>query len=56
MMATWHQFVRLLLVCAISTVELSSAILFAASVEEIALMKSPNREKILIEGARRKAR
>ena len=56
MMATWHQFVRLLLVCAISTVELSSAISFAASVEEIALMKSPNREKILIEGAKKEGK
>src|SRR4026208_2517281 len=56
MMATWHQFVRLLLVCGIATAGLSSAISFAASVEDVALMKSPNREKILIEGAKKEGK
>ena len=34
----------------------SSSLSFAATVEEVALMKSPNREKILLEGAKKEGK
>ncbi len=56
MKATWIEFARLLLACLILAVEFSSTVSSAATVEEIALMKSPNREKLLVEGAKKEGK
>ena len=50
-MTTRIQIARLFLVGMVLAAGLSSAVAWAASVEDVALMKSSNREKILIEGA-----
>ena len=56
MMGTRIQFASLLLAWIISAAGLSGTVVSAASVEEIALMKSPNREKILLEGAKKEGK
>lgn len=45
-----------LLACAVVAVGYGRTTLFAASVEDIALMKSANREKVLIEGAKKEGK
>ncbi len=49
-------FMRLLLALAAATAAVPATVAHAATVEEIALMKSPNREKILIEGAKKEGK
>jgi iron(III) transport system substrate-binding protein len=49
-------FMRLLWVFFVATAATPVTVAQAASVEEIALMKSPNREKILIEGAKKEGK
>src|SRR6187397_1902220 len=56
MIANRYRLGRLLSACFIAIVGLSRSISFAASVEDVALMKSPNREKILIEGAKKEGK
>lgn len=47
---------RLVLAWIIFAAEFFSAVSWAASVEDVALMKSPNREKILLEGAKKEGK
>jgi len=56
MMVIRNQFARLLLACLTLAAGSSSATSFAATVEDVALMKSPNREKLLIEGAKKEGK
>ena len=49
-------FMRLLFALAAATAAVPATVARAATVEEIALMKSPNREKILIEGAKKEGK
>ena len=56
MMVIRTQFARLLLACLTLAAGSSSATSFAATVEDVALMKSPNREKLLIEGAKKEGK
>ena len=56
MTAARIQFVRLFLVGIFLAPGFSSAVAWAATVEEIALMKSANREKILVEGAKKEGK
>ena len=55
-MKSFSQCVRSVLICLLAVSGFSAAVARAASVEEIALMKSPNREKILIDGARKEGK
>lgn len=48
-----NRFMRVLFALAAAITAVSANLAHAATVEEIALMKSPNREKILIEGAKK---
>src|SRR6187397_931413 len=56
MIANRYRLGRLLSACFIAIVGLSRSISFAATVEEVALMKSANREKSLIEGAKKEGK
>jgi iron(III) transport system substrate-binding protein len=56
MMAARIQFARLFLVGIVLAAGFSNAVAWAATVEDVALMKSPNREKILIEGAKKEGK
>ena len=49
-------FMRVLFALAAAMAAVSANLAHAATVEEIALMKSPNREKILIEGAKKEGK
>ena len=49
-------FMRVLFALAAAMAAVSATVAHAATVEEIALMKSPNREKILIEGAKKEGK
>lgn len=56
MMAIRIQIARLFLVGIVLAAEFSSAVAWAATVQEIALMKSANREKLLVEGAKKEGK
>jgi ABC-type Fe3+ transport system substrate-binding protein len=56
MMMTGKLFMRLFLASIVAIAASTATVAQAASVEEIALMKSPNREKILIEGAKKEGK
>ena len=51
-----NRFMRVLFALAAAMAAVSANLAHAATVEEIALMKSPNREKILIEGAKKEGK
>src|SRR4029077_19015125 len=56
MMATRIQIARLFLVGIFLTEGFSNAVAWAASVETIAMMKSADRQKILVEGAKKEGK
>jgi ABC-type Fe3+ transport system substrate-binding protein len=56
MMPTRIQFVRSFLLGIFLAAGLSGTVVSAATVEEVALLKSPNREKVLLEGAKKEGK